>query len=383
MSNIRYKLGFLLLGLLNNYNFIVIFSCAYAMSASHSYINPSLLILTEIIPGFITQLLYPIFLIKISYTYRFIFLFLLQISSSLSLIVSQESNLALIFSGIIFVSINSYLGESSILSLSSFYERSEMKFWSIGTGLAGMLGTGVFLLLNQVIDPKIIFALNLVLYLIFYSVGLYLLEYRTRIVEKTKEATTSQDENPVPLEEFDLSSNEIQIAIPATFQSKFQKIKTLFLNSSSLIVAYFLAYFVGFCYVPLLSSSNFEYQVLQFITRTAFFFGRFTGNYIPFVNQIKEKHIRLGTLFHLYTFFILLVYTGFIVAKIQVPIGIIYLSFILSYLFIGISYPMVYNFIYTNYESEKEWYMGSVGQFTSFFTILGCTLGYPLFMLLK
>lgn len=374
----RYKLGFLLLGLLNNYNFIVIFSCAYAMSASHSYINPSLLILTEIIPGFITQLLYPIFLFKISYTYRFIFLFLLQISSSISLIVSQESNLFLIFSGIVFVSINSYLGESSILSLSSYYQRSEMKFWSIGTGLAGMLGTGVFLLLNQVIEPKIIFALNLALYLIFYSVGLYLLEYRTRIIQKMRD--TTQNENPVPLEEFDLSSNEIPAMFP---QNKFQKIKTLFFNSSSLIVAYFLAYFVGFCYVPLLAGSNFEYQVLQFITRTAFFFGRFTGNYIPYLSQIKEKHIRLVTLFHLYTFVILLFYTGFIIGKIQVPIVVIYLTFILSYLFIGISYPMVYNFIYCNYENEKEYIMGSVGQFTSFFTILGCALGYPLFILLK
>jgi hypothetical protein len=34
--------------------------------------------------------------------------------------------------------------------------------------------------------------------------------------------------------------------------------------------------------------------------------------------------------------------------------------------------------IYKNYLTDRDWYLGSVGQYTSFFTILGCVIGYPI-----
>lgn len=382
--SLRHKSGFFISGMINNYNFIMIFACAYYFSQNSKYINPSLLIFTEIVPGFLTQLIYPIFIYKLSYTFRFVLLYILQLVSSICLMIRSDENQTLLFFAIILVSINSYLGESSILSLSSSYEHKEMKFWSIGTGLAGLLGTGGFLLLNLWLKPKIIFAINLVIYLIGFSIGLFLLDYRnhTRSVIDL-ETIPSQ---PVPLDDFDLGNSEASDTVATVPQNMSFKDKVyhqihFFRDILFLCFGYFLGYFIGFLYVPALSSNNLDYQILQFITRSAQFLGRCLGNYLPkYFNDAKQRYY---SLIHIYTLLLLIVYSILITKNIHVPLGIVILTLIISYIIIGISYPIVYNYIYETYIENRPWYLGSVGQYTSFFTILGCILGYPIHLAWK
>ena len=77
----KHSIGFLLNGLINNYNFIVILSCAYQLSKNNKYINTSLILLFEIIPGFLTQLAYPYILYKIPYKIKISILYITQIIS--------------------------------------------------------------------------------------------------------------------------------------------------------------------------------------------------------------------------------------------------------------------------------------------------------------
>jgi len=359
---------------MNNYNFIVIFGCAYALSENKKFVNPALLILAEIIPGFLTQLLYPQILYKIPYLYRIITLYIIQILSSVFLMINPE-NLFFLFSGIILVSINSYLGESSLLSLSSFYDKKELRFWSIGTGFAGLMGTGLFLIFNLWLTERVIFAINLFLYLLGMSVGLYLIDFQNKIKQNQQISEVNEDTtesvSQVQLDDFD-SRNEENLVQKEGKYSILKRNFKFFIEIYPIILAYFFAYLFAFGYIPSLVENNLNYQITQFITRTSLFLGRTVGNYI------HVERVGLFGLIHLYNIALLVLFTITIITQVSIHFLIVNLLFLPGYFINGLSYPMVYQYIYITYTDEKEWYMGAVGQYTSFLTILGCAIGYPL-----
>lgn len=334
------------------------------------FVNPALLILAEIIPGFLTQLLYPQILYKIPYLYRIITLYWIQILSSVFLMIDPE-NLFFLFSGIILVSINSYLGESSMLSLSSFYDKKELRFWSIGTGFAGLMGTGLFLVFNLWLSERVIFGLNLFIYLTGMSFGLYMIDFPNKIkLNKVNEAP-SESVSQVPLDDFNLNNQDAFTQQDIKYSTLKRHFK-FFIEIYPIILAYFFAYLFAFGYVPSLVGNNLNYQITQFITRTSLFLGRTVGNYI------QVERVGIFGLIHLYNLALLLLFTITISTQVSIHFLIVNLFFLPGYFINGLSYPMVYQYIYRTYTDEKEWYMGAVGQYTSFFTILGCAIGYPL-----
>lgn len=409
------KIGFLLLGLINNYNFTIITSCAYSLSSNKPYVNTSLIILFQIIPGFFTQLSYPYILYKIPYTFRWIFLLLTQLISSLILILSNDIKLILV--SISIISINSYFGESSILSISSYYNKNELSLWIIGTGIAGIGGSGLYFLLNRFISEKIIFIINIFIYYILFCLGIYFLDYRKQIktfsenkttaiiIEKNIKETlpiinldvnnkdlkkisenpldlnieleqidlnTELDNTEIPLSEFTLDDGEKEQTSKELLHISLWYLFEIFLCSSSLCLAYFFGYLIRFAYVPLLFQSDFEYQLTQFITQIGIFIGRILGNYI------KIERIKLFNLIHLYSLVLLVIGTVLIITKIYVYPIIVHILLFIMYFNNGLTYPLVYQYLYKKYEDNKEWIMGAVGQYTSFFMILGCITGYTL-----
>ena len=351
---IQFQIGFLLFGLINNYNFIVIFSCAYALTREFKYINSSLLILFEILPGFLTQLLYPIYLHKIPYSIRWCLLFVSQLISSLLLILVPDK-IAGLFGAVALISFNSYFGESTMLSLSSKYEKKELKFWSIGTGLASILGTGVYLLLHLWIAPSSIFLIHLFFYVFGLSLALFLIHY--------------QYENTVQVNEIELSYSDLS---QNTIQESEYSLVQFFKEIHLLVISYFFAYCIGFSYIPLLVPNDLHYEILQFITRTFLFIGRTSGNYLTWMPGYILDYI------HLYTIILIVIFTFLLAFHVEIHYLILAGLLTLSYLNIGICYPVVYHQIYEKYPETKEWKMGAVGRFTSFATILGCSIGYLL-----
>jgi hypothetical protein len=426
------KLGFLLLGFINNYNFTIITSCAYALSLNHPYVNPSLIVLFQIIPGFLTQLTYPYILYKIPYTFRWIFLLVTQLIASLILIFN--TNIVLLLMSVSIISINSYFGESSLLSLSSYYKKSELSLWIIGTGMAGIGGSGLYFALNRLISEQVIFIINLFIYYIFFCLGIYFLDYKKQIQayqiekeyenynrpslqfkdeEKIQEKTdiipleneqlnepklySLKNENgleemveipmddynikpkeTIPISEFRLDVDEKTPTIKeALIESPLWNLYEIFLSSSCLCLAYFFGYLVRFAYVPLLFKSDFEYQLTQFVTQTGIFIGRTSGNYI------KMERIKLFNLIHLYSSVLVIIGTILISTQTYIYPVIIDILLFIMYFNNGLAYPFVYQYLYKKYEDNKEWTMGAVGQYTSFFMILGCVSGYILQMIMN
>ena len=114
----------------------MILSCAYSLS-NDKFINPALILLFDILPGFLIQLAYPYILYNIPYKYNILILYFTLIFCNISMFVN---NIYINLLGISLISINSYFGELVFLSLTTKYNKDTIKFWSIGTGLAGIFG---------------------------------------------------------------------------------------------------------------------------------------------------------------------------------------------------------------------------------------------------
>jgi hypothetical protein len=125
----------------------------------------------------------------------------------------------------------------------------------------------------------------------------------------------------------------------------------------------------------MLVETNFEYQLSQFITGIAIFGGRFLGNYISFI-----QNIRIFGMVHIYSLLSIIIFTITISLKVTIPFALLNVMLFITYFINGLSYPMVYNNIYRKeeYKEGKDWYMGAVGQYTSLFMIIGCLIGYPI-----
>jgi hypothetical protein len=277
-----------------------------------------------------------------------------------------------------------------MLSLSTYYEQKEMKFWSIGTGLARLCGTGLFLVMNYWLDVRVIFGINLLIYLFGYSIGLYLLkplnhisiENKIDVSSNTVEHISNNSESltNVPLDDDIQTNREVEFDLeyqedPVGRSSRVMKHLNFIFDIYPLLIAYFTSYFLGFAYIPILVTSNIEYQLSQFITGVAIFSGRLLGNYISFI-----QNIRIFGMIHIYSVISIMIFTITISLKIRIPFVALNLMLFITYFINGLSYPMVYNNIYRKeeYKEGKEWYMGAVGQYTCLFMIIGCLVGYPI-----
>jgi MFS family permease len=236
----------------------------------------------------------------------------------------------------------------SFLSISSFYTKSQVSYWSIGTGLARLFGTGAFLLMNRWISLVNIFMINLVLYLLVLGVGIYLLEYRKFIQSSSLE----------------FKEEEFQV-------SKFWK--NIFWMSLPLTITYFISYFYNFFVLPLLVMNDFEFQLTLFLNQIGTFLGRTLGSrfYVWWIGWLHLYSLTVGL-----TFFLTLIY------QVQLPFIVMNFLFIFVYFINGLTYPMTYHHLYHQYNgNSKERVMGMVGQFTSFSSMIGLSIGMGLSIL--
>lgn len=166
-------LAFFVFGLVNNVLYVII------LTAAHDLVSPttpkSVILLADILPAFLLKLALPIFVNKataiksrklndgssmiaesvglgINYPLRLLFIVLL--SSSGMFITSLHLPLYIILMGIIFASLSSGLGETTFLQLSHYYNHNNSNIaihgWSSGTGAAGLVGSGIILILTTI-----------------------------------------------------------------------------------------------------------------------------------------------------------------------------------------------------------------------------------------
>ncbi|XP_049759755.1 battenin isoform X2 [Elephas maximus indicus] len=167
----RNALGFWLLGLCNNFSYVVMLSAAHDIlrhqraPGNQSHVDPTpvphngssrfdcnsvstaAVLLADILPTLLIKLLAPFGLHLLPYSPRVLVSGISAAGSFILVAFSHSVETSLC--GVVLASISSGLGEITFLSLTSFYPRAVISWWSSGTGGAGLLGALSYLGLTQ------------------------------------------------------------------------------------------------------------------------------------------------------------------------------------------------------------------------------------------
>jgi battenin len=169
-NNWRDLASFWICGLLNNFGYVVMLSAALELLPKD--VSPSVVLLAEILPSFIIQLVAPWFMNRLPYSIRVIATVIMAISSFLIPAFCKPTWLKLV--GVVFAGLSSGFGEITFLACTSQYNKvgvvqdacgvssrygktcvhtvsmsdsliirnqDTVSAWSSGTGGAGILGS--------------------------------------------------------------------------------------------------------------------------------------------------------------------------------------------------------------------------------------------------
>ncbi|AWP18366.1 putative battenin [Scophthalmus maximus] len=184
--------GFWLLGLCNNFAYVVMLSAAHdilkkqesgnataststtlavdfqagnSSNSSRYDCNPvstAAVLLADILPTLVIKLSAPFVIHKLPYGFRVLFCVIMATTSFL--LVSFSSAVWISILGVIFASFSAGLGELSFLSLTVFFTRDVLGGWGSGTGGAGVAGAFLYSGLTQVgLSPQITLLIMLVI----------------------------------------------------------------------------------------------------------------------------------------------------------------------------------------------------------------------------
>lgn len=164
-KNIRNLIGFWLLGLCNNFGYVVMLSAAHdilavngtdqaaATNSSMSELTQSsnvsdglecnplstgTVLLADILPTLIIKITAPFYMQKIKYSIRIAICVLFAFASFFVVAFSHALWFSLL--GVLFASISSGFGEITLLSYSAYFDKDVVSTWSSGTGAAGVFG---------------------------------------------------------------------------------------------------------------------------------------------------------------------------------------------------------------------------------------------------
>nr|KAF6283678.1 CLN3 lysosomal/endosomal transmembrane protein, battenin [Pipistrellus kuhlii] len=161
--------GFWILGLCNNFSYVVMLSAAHDIlshqkeSGNQSHVGPgphnkssrfdcnpvstAAVLLADILPTLVIKLLAPFGLHLLPYSPRVLCSGFCAAGSFILIAFSRSVPVSLC--GVVLASISSGLGEVTFLALTAFYPRAVISWWSSGTGGAGLLGALSYLGLTQ------------------------------------------------------------------------------------------------------------------------------------------------------------------------------------------------------------------------------------------
>lgn len=158
-DNIRIAIAFWFLGLINNVLYVIILSAALDLVGPS--IPKSAVLLFDVVPSFLVKLTAPYYIHLVPYKLRvpaFVSLstcgMLLIAFTSAPLLSNggqipprpKEMDIVYKMTGVVLASISSGAGELSFLGLTSYYGSASLAAWGSGTGGAGLIGAGAYVL---------------------------------------------------------------------------------------------------------------------------------------------------------------------------------------------------------------------------------------------
>ncbi|XP_056389254.1 battenin [Hyla sarda] len=296
-SHWRNLSAFWLLGLCNNFAYVVMLSAAHdilktetnqtaAVNVTNSsrydcnQISTAAVLLADILPTLIIKFTAPFYIHQIPYNYR-VSLCIITAAASF-LIVSFSTHIAVSLLGVVFASISSGLGEITFLSLTAFFYSDVVSCWSSGTGGAGILGALSYLGLTEAgLSPRSSLLVMLIIpALLFISYFVLLLPPSTlpqwKFPSGYSLADTS-DERPL----LDGPSPRLsEKRSRRTMAHKWKIIKSLLKYMLPLSIVYFAEYFINqglyeLIYFPNIKMSHStQYRWFQMLYQAGVFLSR-------------------------------------------------------------------------------------------------------------
>ncbi|KAI9706398.1 MAG: battenin CLN3 protein [Candelina mexicana] len=147
-ADLRVCSAFWLFGLINNVLYVIILSAALDLVGPN--IPKGVVLLADDLPSFLTKLLAPYFIHTITYPVRIFIIVSLSICGMLLIAFTptstDSSTVSTKMAGIILASFASGGGELSFLSLTHYYGHFSLAAWASGTGGAGLVGAGAYVI---------------------------------------------------------------------------------------------------------------------------------------------------------------------------------------------------------------------------------------------
>ncbi|KAL7908304.1 Batten's disease protein Cln3 [Trichoderma velutinum] len=145
--NMRVIVAFWLLGLINNVLYVIILSAAQDLVGS---LPKGVVLLADVVPSFFTKLIAPYFIHRIPYPIRVLIFIALSAGGMLMIAITPPSkSVPVKMVGVILASLSSGGGELSFLGLTHYYGHMSLAGWGSGTGAAGLVGAGLYVLLTD------------------------------------------------------------------------------------------------------------------------------------------------------------------------------------------------------------------------------------------
>lgn len=158
------------------------------------------------------------------------------------LLVSFSQNHLMMYTGVIFASLGSGLGEVTFLSHTNLFQEHVISAWSSGTGGAGVIGAGSYATLTALgISPR-----TTVLIMILAPLGMGLVFWGVLVPSRNITASSSQDSVPLLLsEQEDDQQNTRPTEGDFTVREKLKRLRGLFKYMIPLGLVYFFEYLIN------------------------------------------------------------------------------------------------------------------------------------------
>ncbi|KAK2934763.1 Batten's disease protein Cln3 [Fusarium oxysporum f. sp. vasinfectum] len=139
--------AFWLFGLINNVLYVIILSAAQDLVGS---IPKGVVLLADVVPSFLTKLIAPYFIHRIPYRMRVLIFIVLSVVGMLMVALTPRTqSVAIKLVGVVLASISAGGGELSFLGLTHFYGPMSLAGWGSGTGAAGLVGAGLYVMFTD------------------------------------------------------------------------------------------------------------------------------------------------------------------------------------------------------------------------------------------
>ncbi|CAF1065033.1 unnamed protein product [Rotaria sordida] len=257
-------IGFWLLGLCNNFGYVVMLSAAHDILKQEEDTNSTepmphnttnrfdcnrlstgAILLADILPALVIKLTAPFFMHRIIYNFRFILIVIFAASSLI--IVGTSKIIALSLFGVVCASISSGFGEITILQLTSFYSKHTVSAWSSGTGAAGLLGALSYAGLTSLLKLNPRTAILILLFIPVLQVISYIMVGASQAVARHRHYQQISEHITVDVD-IDSNVDETIISVNETlkgFKGRLKLVKPLIKYMIPLTIVYFAEYLIN------------------------------------------------------------------------------------------------------------------------------------------